>query len=198
MKPVYAILLCCAVLAGCGKSNAPSGGDESEQKVELGPYGPPLGVLAPVVRTVTVQTSGAITGTFTGHKGEELTGLRGLCNPQMWANFMLSMPGGKDFDEVWVTNMSKGPVATGATGDFRLDYIEVTFRRTAEDYSVTQREFRGPGTMTLTTHDAVPGHRRLVGTMTGTGLQGKDDDEGKTLDVKVSFDMDSSCGLKQQ
>ena len=196
MKPVHVILLCCAMLAGCGKSEAPAGGSGSEQKVEMGPYGPAFGVLAPVVRTVTVQTSGAITGTFSGRKGEEQTGLRGLCNPETWANFSLSMPGGEQFDEVWVTNMSKGPIPTGATGTFRLDYLEVTFSKSGPDYTVTQREFRGPGTMTLTRHDADPDHRRMIGTMTGTGLKGKGDDAGKTLDVQVSFDMDSSCGVK--
>jgi hypothetical protein len=196
MRTVYAVLVLCAVLSACS-NDGEQAANEAGESVELGPYGPPLGVLAPVVRNVTVETSGAITGTFTGTKGQDKTGLRGLCNPAMWANFMLSLPGGKDFDEVWVTNMSKSAVGTGATGDFRLEYVEVTFRKTAEDYSFIEREFRGPGKMTLTTHEAKPGQRRMIGTMEGTGLKGKDDDAGKTLDLKVSFDMDSSCGVKE-
>jgi hypothetical protein len=161
--------------------------------VKLGPYGPPMGMRARVVRSVRVTTSGAVAGTFTGSKADDVTGLMGLCDPNSFANFMLALPGGKQYDEVWVTNMSTRAVGTGATGTFRLDYIDLTFRKTTGAF--VQREFRGPGTMTLTTHSAAPGNRRMIGTMEGTGLKGMGKDAGKTLNVKVSFDMNSSCGV---
>jgi len=183
------------LLSGCDSDKTQPAGDEAQQ-VELGPYGPALGVRAPVVRSVEAKTTGEVTGTFAGAKGDDVTGLLGLCNPKNFANFMLTMPGGKDYDEVWVTNMSKGAIGTGATGTFKLDYVEITFRKmTSNDF--IQREFRGPGTLTLTTHDAAPEHRHMVGTMEGKGLKGRDDEEGKTLDLEVSFDMDSSCGVTE-
>ena len=108
---------------------------------------------------------------------------------------MLATPGGKDYDEVRVTDMSKRAVGAGETGEFRLDYVEVTFRKTFGDF--IQRDFRGPGTMTLTTHQAEPGRRRMVGTMEGSGLEGRGDDAGRTLELTVSFDMDSSCRVNE-
>ena len=197
MKPIYVVLFLgmVALLNACD-SNKTQAAEDKGQKVELGPYGPALGVRAPVVRSVEAKTMGEVTGTFIGSNGDDVTGLMGLCNPNKFANFMLAMPGGKDYDEVWVTNMSKGAIGTGATGTFKLDYVEVTFRKiTSNDF--IQREFRGPGTLTLTTHDAAPGHRHMVGSMEGKGLEGKDGDEGKSLDLEVSFDMDSSCGVTQ-
>ncbi len=196
MMRYVGISVLCVLLAACG-----DGGDGQPEKAgsdaaELGPYGPPLGVRAPVVRSVAVETNGAVTGRFAGKQGEEETGLMGLCNPNTFANFMLAMPGGEAFDEVWVTNQSKGAIETGQTGTFGLSYIEVTFRKSLPADFI-QRDFRGPGTLTLTVHDAEPGKRRMVGTMEGTGLEGRNDDAGKTLDVKVSFDMDSSCGVTQ-
>lgn len=198
MKQMRMFLVLAAVLAllgGCDNNKTQTPEEETEQ-VELGPYGPALGMRAPVVRSVKVETSGEVTGAFTGTKGQEETGLMGLCNPETFANFMLAMPGGKEYDEVWVTNMSKHAIGTGETGEFALAYVEVTFRKMSSENFV-QRDFRGPGTLTLTRHDAEPGHRRMIGTMEGAGLQGRNDDAGKTLDLKVSFDMDSSCGLKQ-
>ena len=194
MKRIQSMLLVCALVSACGDDGVQTSEGEADN-TQLGPYGPPLGVRAPVVRSVKVETKGAVTGTFSGTQRQEGTGLQGLCNPNTFANFMLAMPGGKNYDEVWVTNMSKRAVGTGETGEFQLDYVEVTFRKTSGDF--IQRDFRGPGTMTLTTHEAEPGHRRMVGTMEGSGLQGRGDDAGKTLDLTVSFDMDSSCGVKE-
>lgn len=59
-----------------------------------------------------------------------------------------------------------------------------------------QREFKGPGTLTLTVHDALRGKRRMTGTIEGKGLKGRNSDAGKTLNAKVNFDMDFSCGVK--
>ena len=194
VKLVPSIVFLCVVLSACGNNESQTPAEQTGETA-LGPFGPPMGVRAHVVRSVQVQTRGEITGTFSGTRDQEQTGLQGLCNPATFANFMLAMPGGGDYDEVWVTNMSKHAVGTGETGEFPLDYIEVTFRTTSGDF--VQRDFRGPGTLTLTTHDAEPGHRRMIGSMAGTGLQGRDDDAGKTLDVTVNFDMDSSCGVME-
>ena len=169
MKRTVNILLVCLFLAACGNDGGKST-EATSDAVELGPYGPPMGSRAHVVRMVKVETSGAVNGTFSGSKADGETGLEGLCNPNTFANFLLAMPGGKAYDQVWVTNMSKRAIGTGETGEFKLDYIEVTFRKTTGDF--VQREFRGPGTMTLTTHNAEPGNRRMIGTMEGTGLQG--------------------------
>ncbi|MCG6860024.1 MAG: hypothetical protein LJE70_01860 [Chromatiaceae bacterium] len=198
MKPVKRtrnVLILCALLSACGNNDSQTS-EDTAGSAALGPYGPPLGVRARVVRSVEVKTDGAVSGTFSGSREQDVTGLQGLCNPDTFANFMLAMPGGKDYDEVWVTNMSKRAIGTGETGEFPLDYIEVTFRRTSGEF--IQREFRGPGTLTLTTHDADPAHRRMIGTMAATGLRGRDDsDADKTLDVSMSFDMDSSCGVQE-
>jgi len=197
VKRSIGVSILSAWLAACG-----NGGDTGERADTqsdgdvLGPYGPPLGARARVVRSVKVETTGEVNGTFSGSKSDEDTGLMGLCNPTSFANFMLAMPGGEAYDEVWVTNMSKGGIGTGETGAFKLSYVEVTFRKTTSNDFI-QREFRGPGTLTLTTHDAEPGHRRMIGTMEGAALAGRGDDEGKQLDLTVSFDMDSSCGLKE-
>lgn len=180
------------VLVACGHSQGESAKLHAD-RVKLGPYGPPMGARAHVVRSVRVTTSGAVTRTFIGSKADGVTGLEGLCNPNSFANFMLVMPGGKQYDEVWVSNMSTRAVGTGVTGTFRLDYIELTFRKTTG--ALVQHNFRGPGTMTLTTQLAAPGNRRMIGTMEGTGLKGMGDDAGKTLDTKVSFNMDFSCGI---
>lgn len=171
---------------------APTG---AAQKEELGPFGPPLGATARVVRSVTVETSGAVTGTFKGSLKDENTGLMGTCNPGMFANFMIRLGGGNQFDEVWVTIWSRGKVGSGETGMFKLSGFELTFRKTTSTDFI-QREFKGPGTLTLTAHDAARGKRRMTGTIEGKGLAGRDGEAGKTLNAKVSFDMDFSCGVK--
>ena len=196
IKRIAYILIVCVLLTACGEEGNQSSQATSDDDVKLGSYGPPLGALARVVRSVKVETTGEVNGTFSGSKSDEDTGLMGLCNPNSFANFMLAMPGGEAYDQVWVTNYSKGAIGTGETGEFKLSYVEVTFRKTSLNGFV-QRDFRGPGTITLTTHNADPNNRRMIGTMEGTGLKGRGDEEGKKLDLKVSFDMDSSCGVKE-
>ena len=74
----------------------------------------------------------------------------------------------------------------------------VAGRQLAQDHCASdfnQRQFKGPGTLTLTVHDA-SGKRRMTETMEGKGLTGRDADQGKKPDAKVSFDMNLSCGVK--
>ncbi len=158
----------------------------------MGPYGPAMGEKARVVRSVTVETTGAVAGKFTG--GKDDAALMGTCNPNIFANFMLTLGGGKQFDEVWVAMQSKGKIGTGETGAFALSWLDVTFRKVS-GMDFIQRQFKGPGTLTLKVHDA-GGKRRMTGTMEGKGLPGREEDTGKKLDAKVSFDMDFSCGVK--
>lgn len=165
----------------------------------LGPYGPEFGAKAHVVRSVTVKTSGDVSGEFSGDKGEKGTYLSGLCNPKTMANFMIALTGGDQWDEIWITNYSKGRIATGKNGTFKLSWLETTFRKYVKG-KFTIRKFKGPGTMTLITHDTNPENRRMVGTMEGIGLEemtltGKR--TGKRVDLQVSFDMDFSCGINE-
>lgn len=177
---------------------APAG---AAQKEELGPVGPSLGATARVVRSVTVETSGAVTGTFRGSLKDEKTGLMGTCNPDTFANFMIKLGGGNQFDEVWVTIWSKGKVGSGEMGTFKLSELDLTFRKGASTDFI-QQDFEGPGTLTLTVHNATRGKRRMTGTIEGKGLVGHEISIfgksvlGKTLNAKVSFDMDFSCGVK--
>jgi len=187
------VIFACGVFMFIGYLTfAPAG---AAPKEELGPFGPPLGATARVVRSVMVETSGAVTGTFNGSLKDENTGLMGLCNPDTFANFMIKLGGGNQFDEVWVTIWSNGKVGTGEIGTFRLSGLELTFRKTTRTDFI-QKEFKGPGTLTLTAHDATRGKRRMTGTIEGKGLKGRDGGEGKMLNAKVNFDMDFSCGVK--
>lgn len=165
----------------------------------LGPYGPEFGAKAHVVRSVTVKTSGDESGEFSGGNGEKGTYLSGLCDPKTMANFMIALTGGEKWDEIWITNYSKGPIATGKNGTFKLSWLEASFRKYAKG-QFTIRKFKGPGTITLTTHDSDSENRRMIGVMEGLGLEeitltGKR--TGKRVDLQVSFDMDFSCGITE-
>lgn len=188
----YVVLLAVLLAGACGgrSDGGSDSGSAGSQAAEVGPFGPPLGVLAPVVREATLQTSGAVTGTFSGKSGDDVTGLRGQCKPTMWANFGIDLPPG-DYYRLQATLTSRDEIKTGATGEFPLDSLVIEF--TTQDMDTLQ--FKGRGVLKLTTHDATPGHRRMVGTMSGKGLEGRQEAEGKKLDATVTFDMDFSCGL---
>lgn len=185
------------LLLACGSEEAATA-KKMQDEPPLGPYGPELGAQAHVVRSVAVNTSGDVSGEFSGTKGEKGTYLSGLCDPTSFANFMIALTGGEEWGEIWITNYG-AHVGLAETGTFKLSWVEVQFRKYAEG-KFTIRKFKGPGTMTLTTHDANPDKRRMVGTMEGSGLeeltlQGKK--TGEKVDLQVSFDMDSSCGIKE-
>jgi len=192
----FGIFVIVALLLVACKSEETSTKQKMPDEPPLGAFGPELGVRAHVVRSVTIKTSGEISGEFSGVKGEDGTYLSGLCDPESLANFMLALPGGDQWDEIWVTNYSKGAIATAKTGTFELSWVSITFRKYG-DGQFTFHEFKGQGTMILTTHDADPENRRMIGTMEGIGLVGTRGDDGREVDLLVSFDMDSSCGVKQ-
>lgn len=157
---------------------------------DVGPFGPPIGVKAPVVRTYTMKTTGAVAVEVKGERGDEKTGLIGQCNPTMFANFGILH--GSSYEQAEIAVVSKDPIKTGMTGDIKLDKIWVRFFDLEND----ERKFGGKGTLKLTVHDATAGKRRMTGTIVGTKLEGLDTLGGKFIDVTASFDMDFSCGLK--
>lgn len=187
----HAVCIVLLLTAACGGRGDANTSRRSGDSPELGAFGPPLGVLAPVVRSATLTTSGAIAGRFSGSSSDEHTGLRGQCNPGMWANFGIDLPPG-DYERLQVTLTSRDAIPTGATGEFRLDSLVVEF--TTKSYeSLT---FRGRGTLTLATHDADRGGRRMVGMMSGAKLEGNEAAAGQALDATLDFDMDFSCGVR--
>lgn len=157
---------------------------------DLGPFGPPMGVKAEVVRSFSMKTTGAAAADIQGKKGDGQTGLRGQCNPSMFANF--SFEKGSAYEGAEIAIVSKDPIKTGMTGEIKLDKIYVRFF----DLKSDDRRFGGPGKMTLTVHDAGKGSRRMTGTITGTKLEGLEKLGGKFIDVTASFDADFSCGVK--
>ncbi|MGI6656517.1 MAG: hypothetical protein ACOX5Z_06790 [Desulfobulbus sp.] len=186
------------LVAACGNEES-AASKKSADEPTLGPYGPKLGDMAHVVRSVIVKTSGDVTGEFSGAKGEEGTYLVGLCNPTSFANFGIVVPGGEAWDKVTVTIYSKGPIGTAETGTFKLEWVEAAFSKIDGD-KTAYRRFKNPGTITLTTHDATPNARRMIGTMEGRDLEEittMGELTGKTVDLDVSFDMDFSCGIAQ-
>lgn len=191
----FLVLVAVLLVAACGGRSDDGGTPRSggSPGAELGPFGPALGGVARVVRSATLETSGAITREVHGSsRDDEVTGLRGQCNPEMWANFGIDLPPG-DYYRLQVTLTSRDEIPTGATGEFPLDSLVVEF--TTKD--IDSLQFNGKGTLKLTTHDATPGHRHMVGTMSGQGLEGRQDAEGQTLDATLDFDMDFSCGVSE-
>jgi hypothetical protein len=179
--------LACAWLAG---SPAPVAAAE-----DLPPFGPPLGVKADVVRSFSMKTTGGMALAVTGAKGDGKTGLLGQCKPTLWANFGVEVGRTFDTEKSGITVVTKDKIATGATGPFQLTRLDVE-RLELKGASLLSSRYTGPGVLVITTHDGTPGRRRMVGTISGKGLKGRDDAEGKTIDVEASFDMDFSCGVK--
>jgi hypothetical protein len=157
---------------------------------DVGPYGPPMGGKADVVRAFTMKVSGAMAAEVKGKKGDGKTGLFGQCKPTMFANFGILH--GSSYEQAEIAIMSKDPIKTGMTGDIKLDKIWVRFYDLKND----ERKFGGKGTLKLTAHDGAPGKRRMTGTIVGTKLGGLEKLGGKSIDVTASFDMDFSCGVK--
>ncbi|MBW1955265.1 MAG: hypothetical protein JRI76_02820 [Deltaproteobacteria bacterium] len=145
---------------------------------------------ASVVRSAVLTVAGAIDARMEA-PGDESTRLRGNCPPNMWANFgiQFSHP---DYLWVAVTIMTKDAVQPGQTGPVRLDWVDVSF------FSKDMKSlfFKGPGTFDISTHHASPENRRMIGVIKASGLKGRDDSEGETLDAEFAFDMNFSCGVK--
>jgi len=158
---------------------------------EVPPFGPPLGAKAEVVRSFSMKTTGALALDVVGTLGDGKTGLMGLCKPTTWANFGIEVGSAMGPEKASVTIITKGRIATGATGTFKLDKVYVDYA-SIKGQSLKTAHYGGPGVLVLTTHDAAPGQRRMVGTITGKGLKG----DGGKVDVVASFDMDFSCGVK--
>jgi hypothetical protein len=161
---------------------------------DVPPFGPPLGAKAHVVRSFAMKITGAVKKDVTGKKGDGKTALVGQCKPTTWANFGIHVGSAMDAEQAGIAVITKGKIATGATGTFKLDKVYVDWFSMAGGAISTAR-YGGPGVLTITTHDGSPGRRRMVGSIKGSGLEGLDDAKGKTIDVEASFDMDFSCGV---
>ena len=156
----------------------------------VGPFGPPMGVKAEVVRSFAMKTTGAVVAEVQGKMGDRQTGLRGQCDPSKFANFAFEK--GSSYDQAEISIISNEPIKTGVTGEIKLDKIYVRFFDLKND----ERRFGGPGKLTLTVHDASKGKRRMAGTIIGSELEGLENLSGKFLDVTATFDADFSCGVK--
>lgn len=161
---------------------------------DVPPFGPGLGEKADVVRAFQMKTTGSVAKEVTGEKGDGKTGLIGQCKPTTWANFGVQH-GTSMGDQAGIAVITKGMIETGATGKFELDKIYVDFF-SIDGANVASYRFAGTGVLTLTTHDASPGKRRMIGTIQGSKLKGLDDAKDKSIDVVASFDMEFSCGVK--
>jgi hypothetical protein len=161
---------------------------------DLPPFGPPLGAKADVVRSFTMKLTGAVKKTVTGAKGDGKTGLVGQCKPTTWSNFGIAVGSSMSAEQAGVYLITKGTIATGATGAFPLSKVMVELF-TMSGQSIESLTFSGPGELVITAHDGTPGRRRLVGTITGKKLK-ESGSPGKAVDVEASFDMDFSCGVK--
>ncbi len=170
------------LLAACGDDASQSGSAETSET------GTSLAGAA-VVRLAVLETSGAIAGRFVAAR-DESTLLRGNCSPDMWANFSIQFDH-PDYQWIGVTVMTRDPIATGQTGEIRLDWLDVSFLTR----DIDSLFFKGKGSLEITRHDAAPGNRRMTGVMTGSGLAGTQQAEGQTLDARFEFDMDFSCGV---
>lgn len=162
---------------------------------DVPPFGPPVGVKADVVRSFALKTTGGLALAATGAKGDGKTGLIGLCKPTTWANFGVEVGTSFGVEKTGIAVITKGKIATGATGTFPLDKVYVD-HLALKGQELVSDSFAGPGTLVITVHDGTPGHRRLVGTITGKKLKGKAGEKPATVDVEASFDMDFSCGVK--
>lgn len=176
------VLLFGLLLGGCG-----NGGDQSGAAGAVGDTGTSLGGAA-VVRSAVLDTSGAISGRFVA-AADPSTVLRGNCPPTMWANFGIQF-NHPDYAWIAVTLMSKDPIQPGQTGSIPLDWIDVSFL----DREVHSWFFKGKGALEIGRHDSRPGQRRMTAVLSGNGLSGSQDAEGKTLDARFEFDLNFSCG----
>jgi len=173
-------------LAGCGGNGETENPKTSAAVTETGTSM----AGASVVRSAVLTVSGAVSGKLEAPK-DETTVLRGNCPPDMWANFgiQFNAPG---YTWIAVTIMTKDPIPAGYTGPVKLDWVDVSFF----DNAMKSLYFKGSGTFEITTHNAAAKDRRMTGVIKGTGLKGRDDAEGKTLDAEFGFDINFSCGVK--
>ncbi|MCK9264133.1 MAG: hypothetical protein M0R18_09955 [Deltaproteobacteria bacterium] len=178
---------CITMTGGCrGTGNEQNNGQGNDKNVTE--TGTSMGG-ASIVRSAELNLSGDITARMIAPKDASTT-LTGNCSPDMWANFGIQFnhPG-----YVWiaVTIMTKDPIQTGQTGPVRLEWVDVSFF--SED--MKSHQFRGPGSFEIKEHNAAPDNRRMVGVIRASGLEGRQDAEGKTIDAEFDFDVNFSCGV---
>lgn len=145
---------------------------------------------ASVVRSAVLKLDGAIDKELKAPQDEKSI-LMGNCSPDMWANFGIQFTP-PDYVWVAVVIMTKDPIQPGQTGSIKLDWVDVTLF----DSTMRSLQFKGPGSFEIKEHNAAPENRRMVGVIKATGLQGRQDAEGRTVDAEFDFDINFSCGIK--
>ena len=145
---------------------------------------------ASIVRSAVLKLHGAINKELAVPQDESSV-LIGNCSPDMWANFAIQF---SPPDYVWVAVaiMTKDPIQPGQIGPVRLDWVDVSFF----DREMHSLQFKGPGSFEIKEHNADQGNRRMIGAIKATGLEGRQDAEGQTVDAEFNFDINFSCGVK--
>lgn len=133
----------------------------------------------------TVMLSGdrvRITGGCTGSGRMSIGFSRGNPSDEDWLSFALD---------------TADTVSTGATGQFPLR--EVRWDNGIEDFTIpggntikAPNRFKGPGSLTLNSHDATLSNRR----MTGSVIADVSNMEGETASLSAKFGINLSCGVR--
>lgn len=202
LLPIVVLLAFSAIACGdaAGKTGASSSSASAAQGAgageDPGEYGPGLNPVH-VVRTLTIKITGGHTETITGKKQDGRTTLSGGCRPDLFANLSFDTGGTFD-DQGGIGFASNDPIKLGQTGEIDLEWVMITMFKMNKGKGEPQskRFMSDGGTLTLTTHDAAKGRRRMVGTIVAKNLEPKDDLQSKPVDVEAAFDVDFSCGVK--
>lgn len=186
---VLTLLSACITLTGeCKGTGTEQNNGQSNDK-NVTETGTSMGG-ASIVRSAELVLSGAISARMIAPEDESTT-FTGNCSPDMWANFGITFnhPG-----YVWiaVTIMTRDPIQPGQTGLVQLEWVDVSFF--SEDMQSLQ--FKGPGSFEIKEHNASPDNRRMVGVIQASGLEGRQDAAGKTIDAEFDFDVNFSCGVR--
>jgi hypothetical protein len=196
LLPVVPVLV--AGMLGCGTSDRSETSSTSSataaQEDDPGLYGPSLGQ-AHVVRTLTITLRGGTNETISGKKEDGHTTLSGECKPDLFAN--LSFDTGGTFDDHGgIGFATNDPIKAGQTGEIDLDWVMVDLAKINNGQPDAKRFKSDGGTLTLTTHNAAKGSRRMVGTIVAGKLEPLDGLESPPVDVNAAFDVDFSCGIR--
>lgn len=199
IKPILLALTILVLLSGCGSSEVAETGVSSspagmQDEDDPGEFGPGLSG-AHVVRSLTIKVSGGLSETITGNKADEETTLGGGCKPDQSA--VLNFDSGSAFsDHAGAQFGSKDPITIGQTGEIPLDWVEFYSAKLNNGNPVTMRFQSKGGRLTITTHNATRGARRLTGSFSAENLEPVDGPVSQPIDIKVDFDADFSCGIQ--
>jgi len=188
----------CLSLLACGGNGSSGAASEastsSSQSDDVGLYGPGLGE-ADVLRSLTIKVSGGVNAEVSGKKGDGKTSLGGECDPSMFANLSFNI-GTTMGDRMGVAFVSEDPIATEQTGEIALDWVLLDSAKIKASDIDLKRFKSDDGTLTITTHNASAGNRRMTGMFVAKNLEPLDGLDSPPVDVEVHFDSEFSCGVK--